>query len=94
MSRSNYIKVICPSVTCIYGEPAPTPSTVSTHPYTTHPFQRLSITLLGNPMEREPRRYSSGSIESFWSQPAFDEETAFCAFEIWDFLVFKKYPFS
>ena len=48
-------------LTCVHVEPAqPTPSTAPPLPCETHPAQRLFITLVGNPTEREPHHYNCG----------------------------------
>ena len=41
----------------------PTSSTAPPLPCKIHPAQRLSITLVGNPTEREPHHYPSGKID-------------------------------
>ena len=83
-SQYNYIQVLCPSVACVHGKPAPTPSTVSTLPYKTHP-ETFHYPSSGEPDGREPHHYTSGSIEGLWSKEGLDEETVVYAFGIWGF---------
>ena len=77
------------SVICIYVKPAtPAPSTAPTLPWNTHPTQRLSITLVGNPTEGEPHHYTIEDRSKVSGLEGDDQETVVFVvlkFIIWGF---------